>query len=45
VAIDLHIFLEPLIDSSKVDFNKIFELASVEYNDPIGAAIADCKIR
>jgi hypothetical protein len=45
VAIDLHIFLEPLIDSSKVDFYEIFELASVEDDDPIAAAIADCKIR
>ena len=45
MAIYLHVFFEPLVNSSEVDFYEIFELAGVEDEDAIATAITDCETR
>ena len=45
MTIYLHVFFEPLVNSSEVDFDEIFELAGVEDEDAIATAIADRKTR
>jgi hypothetical protein len=41
MAIYLHVFFKPLIDSSEVDFHKIFQFAGVENQNPVAVAVTD----
>ena len=45
MAIYLHVFFEPLVNRSEVDFYEVFELAGVEDEDAIATAVAHCKTR
>ena len=43
MAVNRHILFEPLIYSPKVDFDKVFQRASVENEYAVTAAVADCQ--